>query len=75
MYFWRAAAAAAWTRGRVYFYSAILLWTASAIAQPALWLACIAAMATGIILWVLYFALGFRAFTHGSNGGNSWVCC
>jgi hypothetical protein len=68
--FWRAAAAAAWTRGRAYFYSAILLWTASAIAQPALWLACGAALATGVILWVLYFALGFRAFTRGSNGGN-----
>ena len=68
--FWRASAAAAWVRGRGYFYAALLLWTATAIAHPAELLPCVAAMAVGVILWVLYFSLGFRAFTHGSNGGN-----
>ncbi len=68
--FWRASAAAAWVRGRGYFYAALLLWTATAIAHPAELLPCVAALAVGIILWVFYFSLGFRAFTRGSNGGN-----
>jgi hypothetical protein len=68
--FWRASAAAAWTRGRSYFFSAMLLWTAAAIARPALLLPCIAALAAGILLWGLYFALGFRAFTRGTSGSN-----
>ena len=68
--YWRASAAAAWVRGRGYFYAALLLWTATAIAHPAELLPCVAALAAGVILWVLYFALGFRSFTYGSSGGN-----
>ena len=68
--FWRASAAAAWARGRGYFFAALLLWTATAIAHPATLLSCLAALAAGVILWVLYFALGFRAFTRGASGGN-----
>ena len=68
--YWRASAAAAWARGRGYFFAALLLWTAAAIAQPQALLPYVDALAAGIILWVLYFALGFRAFTRGSSGGN-----
>jgi hypothetical protein len=68
--FWRASAAAAWARGKGYFYAALLLWGATALAHPLQALSCLAALAAGVILWVLYFALGFRAFTRGSSGGN-----
>ena len=49
---------------------ALLLWTAAALTQPGGMVAAIAATATGILLWALYFALGFRGFTHGlrANG-------
>lgn len=68
--FWRAASAAAWKRGRGYFLVAVMLWAAQVIAQPSTFLACLAALATGTVVWGLYFAVGFRAFTRGSNGAN-----
>jgi hypothetical protein len=65
--YWVAAAAAAWKRGRGYFAIALLLWVAAAISgrMPAPQVA--VAAATGILLWALYFALGFRAFTRGAR--------
>jgi hypothetical protein len=63
----RAAAAAAWHRGRGYFGVAVLLWLAAALAgrmapgQVGL------AVAAGLLLWGFYFALGFRAFAHGAQ--------
>jgi hypothetical protein len=63
--YWNAATAAAWRRGRGYFAVALLLWTAlllSGTAQPA---QVLVAAASGVVLWSLYFALGFCAFARG----------
>jgi len=63
--YWDAATAAAWRRGRGYFLIALVLWGAAVgagqvgVAQAA------GALAAGILLWCLYFALGFRAFSRG----------
>jgi hypothetical protein len=68
--YWGAAAAAAWKRGRGYFATALLLWTAGFIAGQLSGPQAIAAAATGVLLWALYFTLGFRAFARGfqANG-------
>ncbi len=68
--YWQAAAAAAWRRGRGYFAVAVLLWLAAAGAGQITPRALAAAIASGVILWALYFALGFRAFSQGlqANG-------
>jgi hypothetical protein len=68
--YWNAAAAAAWKRGRGYFAVALLLWGATLAAgrmsagQAGL------AVGSAVLLWGLYFALGFRAFSRGhqANG-------
>jgi hypothetical protein len=63
--YWQAAGAAAWRRGRAYFGIAVLLW-ASAVASGQLPLTQAAgALAAAVLLWALYFALGFRAFARG----------
>jgi hypothetical protein len=68
--YWDAAAAAAWRRGRGYFSVAVLLWLAAAVAGRATVAQVAAALAAGVVLWGLYFVLGFRAFGHGrqANG-------
>ncbi len=68
--YWQAAAAAAWRRGRGYFAVALLLWAAALGAGRVTAGQALAAAATGVLLWCLYFALGFRAFGRGrqSNG-------
>jgi hypothetical protein len=68
--YWEAAAAAAWKRGRGYFAVAVLLWTAAVLGGQAGWSQALAALAAGVVLWGLYFALGFRAFARGiqANG-------
>jgi hypothetical protein len=63
--YWRAAAAAAWQRGRGYFAAAFLLWTAQAMTATGGLLQGIAGLGTGVLLWGLYFALGFWAFSRG----------
>jgi hypothetical protein len=63
--YWHAAASAAWRRGRGYFAVAVLLWLAAAIAGKLTLAQALAACAAGVILWGLYFALGFRAFAKG----------
>jgi hypothetical protein len=63
--YWRAAAAAAWQRGRGYFAVAVLLWAAAALAGQVGLAAAIAALAAAVVLWGLYFSLGFRAFARG----------
>jgi hypothetical protein len=63
--YWRAAAAAAWWRGRGYFGVALLLWLAAAASGKITLLQATTALATGILLWGLYFTLGFQAFTRG----------
>jgi hypothetical protein len=68
--YWNAAAAAAWRRGRGYFAVALLLWGAAALGGKVPLLFVVAAAAAGVLLWALYFALGFRAFSRGhqANG-------
>lgn len=63
--FWQAACAAAWQRGRGYFFLAMLLWLAAAWAEQITWMQAGAGMAAGVILWGFYFTLGFRAFASG----------
>jgi hypothetical protein len=65
--YWEAAAAAAWQRGRGYFAVAGLLWTALLLAGQVSVLQALAAAAAGVVLWGLYFALGFRAFASGTQ--------
>jgi hypothetical protein len=68
--YWEAAAAAAWQRGRGYFCVALVLWGAAVLAGKVTVLQMVAAMTAGVVLWGLYFALGFRAFSRGhqANG-------
>jgi hypothetical protein len=68
--YWEAAAAAAWRRGRGYFAVAIVLWLAAWLSGQAGPLQAAGAVASGVLLWACYFALGFRAFTRGfqANG-------
>jgi hypothetical protein len=63
--YWSAAAAAAWRRGRGYFFVALILWMAGAIAGKITLAQMIVALASGVVLWGLYFTLGFRAFSRG----------
>jgi hypothetical protein len=65
--YWHAAAAAAWRRGRGYFAVALLLWLALIVAGRAEVVQVLAALASGVVLWGLYFALGFRAFARGQQ--------
>ncbi len=65
--FWAAAAAAAWQRGRGYFAVALLLWTAALIAGRIGPGQALGAIAAGVLLWGLYFTLGFRAFAKGAQ--------
>jgi hypothetical protein len=65
--YWHAAAAAAWQRGRGYFAVAVLLWTALFLSGQAGLGQVLVAAACGVILWGLYFALGFRGFARGSQ--------
>jgi hypothetical protein len=63
--YWEAAAAAALLRGRGYFAVAVVLWSAALLGgrmEPA---QVLSAAGAGVILWGLYFSLGFRAFARG----------
>jgi hypothetical protein len=63
--YWHAEATAAWKRGRGYFAVAVLLLAAAAVSGQAGVVQVLAALAGGVVLWALYFALGFRAFSRG----------
>jgi hypothetical protein len=65
--YWSAAAAAAWVRGRGYFAVAVLLWAAALVAGRLPWTQVVSAACGGVLLWALYFALGFRAFARGGR--------
>jgi len=65
--YWNAASAAAWKRGRGYFGVALLLWAAAVYAGQMAVGAAVAAAAVGVLLWGLYFTLGFRAFARGTQ--------
>jgi hypothetical protein len=68
--YWHAAATAAWTRGRGYFAIAGMLWLAGVLGGRLTWAQALGAASCGVLLWGLYFALGFRAFSRGlhANG-------
>ena len=65
--YWRAAAAAAWNRGRGYLAVALLLWFSAYASGSILFLQALAGLAAGVSLWGLYFALGFLAFSKGNE--------
>ncbi len=65
--YWDAAASAAWVRGRGYFGVALVLWAAALVAGRLSPAQCASAAAMGVLLWALYFALGFRAFSRGAQ--------
>jgi hypothetical protein len=65
--YWDAACAAAWRRGRGYFVAALLLWGAAVLGGRLSVAQALAGLAAGVLLWSLYFALGFRAFARGAQ--------
>jgi hypothetical protein len=65
--YWHAATAAAWRRGRGYFLVAVLLWVCLVLSGRAGLGQVLVAAASGVVLWGLYFALGFRAFARGQQ--------
>ncbi len=65
--YWHASLAAAWRRGHHYLYVAELLWVALAVAGRVEWYECLAAAVGGAVLWMFYFAVGFRAFCTGTQ--------
>jgi hypothetical protein len=65
--YWDAAFAAAWRRGRGYFVIALVLWLAALVGGRLSAGTMLASLATGILLWTLYFALGFRAFARSAQ--------
>jgi hypothetical protein len=71
--YWNAAAAAAWKRGRGYFAIALLLWIAAAVSGRMPGAQVLVAVAAGVLLWGLYFALGFRAFARGARANGLGV--
>lgn len=71
--YWEAATAAAWRRGRGYFVIALILLLAAVLAgKMAVWQAA-AAVAAGTILWGVYFAFGFRAFSRGIQANSMGI--
>lgn len=65
--YWHAAAAAAWARGKGYFGVAAFLWMAALLGGKMGIGEGVQAVAASVLLWSLYFALGFRAFARGAQ--------
>ncbi len=65
--YWHASLSAAWRRGHHYLYVAELLWVALAVSERVAWYECVAAAVGGAVLWMFYFAVGFRAFCTGNQ--------
>lgn len=63
--YWQAAAAAAWQRGGGYFVLAVWLLGAGYFAEHLSLPQVLVILSAGVILWGLYFAIGFRAFSSG----------
>ncbi len=68
--YWHASALAAWKRGRGYFLTALMLWGAALLAGQLSWTQVFASVAAGVILWCLYFTLGFWAFSKGMQAAS-----
>lgn len=69
--YWDAAALAAWRRGRGYILVALLLVVAAVLGGKIGVVDLLVAVASAVILWSLYFVLGFRAFTRGVQANSS----
>jgi hypothetical protein len=71
--YWAASAAAAWRRGRGYCTVALILWIAPLLGGKATLAAVLTAASAGVLVWCLYFALGFWSFARGrqANGFGS----
>ncbi len=67
--YWHASLSAAWKRGRSYLWIAALLWVALAVSGRATWYQAVAAALGGLALWAFSFAVGFRAFSTGTQAG------
>jgi hypothetical protein len=65
--YWDAALAAAWRRGRGYFLIALVLWLAGFLGGRLSFLAFLTSIAAGVMMWSLYFAVGFRGFARGTQ--------
>lgn len=65
--YWHASLKAAWRRGHDYLYIAGLLWVGLVVAKRIEWYDGLAAAAGGVVLWMFYFAVGFRAFCTGKQ--------
>jgi hypothetical protein len=65
--YWHAAASAAWARGRGYFGVALLLWLAAYFSGTLSPWQVASCMGAALLLWGLYFSLGFRAFSRGAE--------
>ena len=63
--YWEAAFAAAWNRGRGYFALAGVLWLVGWITGQATFAQTLLAISAGVVLWGLYFVVGFWAFSRG----------
>jgi hypothetical protein len=63
--YWEAAFAAAWRRGRGYFALAGLLWAVGWATGAFTFGQALAAASAGVVVWGLYFALGFWSFSSG----------
>lgn len=68
--YWQAALAAAWARGRGYCVVAVFLLLAGAISGKLAPEQAVVALAAGMLMWLMYFALGFRAFASGMQASN-----
>jgi hypothetical protein len=66
--YWHASAGAAWNRGRGYALPALVLWGAGLVAGQVTLGQVLLSAAGGVILWGLYFAIGFWAFSRGTQG-------
>jgi hypothetical protein len=65
--YWAAAAHAAWRRGRGYFGVAVILWLAALVSGSIGFTGFLAAVATAVALWGFCFALGYHAFSSGTE--------
>lgn len=68
--YWKAALAAAWHRGSGYFAIALLLWTAAALGGKITLGQAMLGTISGALMWIMYFSLGFRAFSTGLQANN-----
>jgi hypothetical protein len=65
--YWEAAFAAAWRRGRGYFGLAGVLWAVGWWTGIFTFGQALTAAAAGVVVWGLYFALGFWSFSRGAQ--------